>query len=85
VRTERYKYIHYPHGDGTPDRHRAELYDLQNDPGERYNRIDDPAYAAVLQELKAELRRLQEETEALPDRMPLDEGVKTELPEASIR
>jgi len=85
VRTDRYKYVHYPHGDGTPDRHRAELYDLQNDPGERYNRIDDPAYAAVLQELQAELRRLQEETEALPDRMPLDEGVKTELPEASIR
>lgn len=85
VRTDRYKYVHYPHGDGTPDRHRAELYDLQNDPEERYNRIDDPAYAEVLQQLQTELRRLQEETGALPDRMPLDEGVKTELPEASIR
>ena len=35
VRTDEWKYIHYPHGDGAPDRHMAELYDLKNDPGER--------------------------------------------------
>ena len=28
VRTDEWKYIHYPHGDGGPDRHLAELYDL---------------------------------------------------------
>ena len=32
VRTEEWKYIHYPHGDGGPDRHMAELYDLRHDP-----------------------------------------------------
>jgi arylsulfatase A-like enzyme len=85
VRTERWKYVHYPVGDGTDDRHKAELYDLENDPEERYNLIDDPRYASVLEELKQELVRLQEETEALPDQMPLDEGIKTELPEQSIR
>lgn len=85
VRTERYKYVHYPHGDGGPDRHKAELYDIRNDSGERYNLIDDPQYAGVLEELKAKLRQLQEETGGLPDQMPIDEGVKTELPEESIR
>jgi N-acetylglucosamine-6-sulfatase len=34
VRTDRWKYIRYPHGDTTSDRHLAELYDLENDPGE---------------------------------------------------
>lgn len=85
VRTERWKYVHYPTGDGTPDRHKAELYDLQNDPEERYNLIDDPRYQSVLEELRQELLRLQKETDALPDRMPIDEGIKTELPEQSIR
>ncbi|HEV58621.1 MAG TPA: DUF4976 domain-containing protein [Phycisphaerales bacterium] len=85
VRTDRWKYVHYPHGDGGPDRHMAELYDLQEDPGELRNLIHDPAYAQVVVDLKAELHRLQEETGGLPDRMPLDEGVKMELPEESIR
>lgn len=85
VRTERWKYVHYPTGDGTPDRHKAELYDLQRDPAERYNLIDDPGHREILRQLKQELFRLQRETEALPDRMPLDEGIKTELPEATIR
>ncbi|RMF89712.1 MAG: DUF4976 domain-containing protein, partial [Planctomycetota bacterium] len=85
VRTERFKYVHYPHGDGGPDRHKAELYDLKNDPYERHNLIDDPKYADVLARMKKLLHKLQEETGALPDRMPIDEGVKTELPEESIR
>ena len=38
VRTAEWKYVHYPHGDGSPDRHLAELYDLRNDPGE----IEEP-------------------------------------------
>jgi N-acetylglucosamine-6-sulfatase len=85
VRTDRWKYVHYPHGDGKPDRHKAELYDLKHDPGERKNLIDDPAHAELVDRLKAELRRLMQQTGALPDKMPLDEGVKAELPEESIR
>jgi arylsulfatase A-like enzyme len=85
VRTERWKYVHYPTGDGGPDKHKAELYDLLNDPEERHNLIDDPRYQGVLEELKRELKRLQLETDAIPDRMPVDEGIKTELPEQSIR
>lgn len=85
VRTDDWKYIHYPHGDGSPDRHMAELYDLRHDPEERHNLIHDPRYAGVVEHLKAELHRLMEEAGALPDRMPLDEGIKTELPDEKIR
>jgi len=85
VRTDQWKYIHYPHGDGGPDRHKAELYNLKDDPGEAHNLIDDATHAPRLAELKAELERLMKETDALPDKMPLDEGIKTELPEKSIR
>jgi arylsulfatase A-like enzyme len=85
VRTDTWKYVHYPHGDGGPDRHMAELYNLRRDPGERHNLINDPKYASVVEDLEAELARLIRETGAVPDKMPLDEGVKTELPEESIR
>jgi len=85
IRTADWKYVHYPHGDGGPDRHKAELYDLRSDPGELRNLIDDPACAAKLEELQKELDRQMRATGAIPDRMPLDEGVKTELPEKSIR
>jgi len=85
VRTDQWKYIHYPHGDGGPDRHKAELYHLKSDPLETKNLIDDPAHAPKLAELKAELQRLMAAAGALPDRMPLDEGVKAVLPEKSIR
>lgn len=85
VRTDDWKYIHYPHGDGGPDRHKAELYDLKADPHELKNLIDDPRYAGKLAELKAELDRLMRQAGALPDKMPIDEGVKDVLPEKSIR
>jgi N-acetylglucosamine-6-sulfatase len=85
VRTDEWKYVHYPHGDAGPDRHKAELYNLKDDPGERNNLIDDPKFAAKVTELKAELQRLMKQTGGLPDKMPIDEGVKTELPEESIR
>lgn len=55
VRNERYKLIYYP----TIQRHR--LYDLQNDPQELKDLSDQPEYASLLQEMKQELRRLQEE------------------------
>lgn len=85
VRTEEWKYIRYPHGDGGPDRHRAELYHLASDPEETRNLIDDPAHRLRIVELHAELERLQRETEALPDQMPLDEGIKDVLPDLKIR
>jgi N-acetylglucosamine-6-sulfatase len=85
VRTDRWKFIRYPHGDGGPDRHKAELFDLSADPDEARNRIDDPACADVVKQLREELDRLLAATGALPDRMPLDEGVKKELPDARIR
>lgn len=80
VRTEEWKFIHYPHGNGKPDRYKAELYDLKNDPLEMKNLIDDPKHAVKLKELQAELARLQKETGALPDRMPLDGGIKNVMP-----
>jgi len=85
VRTAEWKYIRYPHGDGGPDRHKAELYCLRDDPQELHNLIDDPAQAARVKELQAELQALMAAAGALPDRMPLDEGVKTTLPDPKIR
>jgi N-acetylglucosamine-6-sulfatase len=87
VRTADWKYIHYPHGDGGPDRHMAELYDLKNDPGEDRNLISDPSRAGVLSDLKAELVRLMAATKltADSDRMPIDAGIKKELPDQKLR
>jgi N-acetylglucosamine-6-sulfatase len=85
VRTEGWKFIRYPHGDGSADRHLAELYDLVSDPEERHNLIDDERFDAQEDALRKELDRLQRETGALPDKMPLDEGIKSVLPDAKIR
>lgn len=85
VRTDAWKYVHYPHGDGGPDKHMAELYNLKKDPKELNNLIHDSRYADVVKKLQKELKRLLKDTGALPDQMPIDEGVKTELPEKSIR
>ena len=80
VRTDEWKYIHYPHGDGGPDRYTMELYNVKDDPLEMKNLIDDPKRAANVKELKAELARLMEAAGALPDQMPLDEGIINVLP-----
>nr|MBC8471671.1 DUF4976 domain-containing protein [Planctomycetota bacterium] len=85
VRTDSWKYVRYPHGDGTSDRHMAELYNLKEDPNEKNNLSNDPKYSSHVKELEAELARLLKETGAVDDKMPLDEGVKIELPEESIR
>jgi N-acetylglucosamine-6-sulfatase len=85
VRTDEWKYMHYPTGDGSPDKHMAELYHLASDPGEGRNLISDPAYAGKLKELQNQLTQLLKKAGADPDKMPLDEGIKSELPEQSIR
>jgi N-acetylglucosamine-6-sulfatase len=85
VRTDRFKYIHYPHGDGGPDRHLAELYDLVSDPDETTNLIRRPEYAQTVAHLREELSRLIAEADGLPDTMPLDEGIQQALPAKAIR
>lgn len=85
VRTDDFKYSHYPHGDGMPDRHLAELYDLKNDPEERRNLAADPKYAGKLKEMQAELNRVMAEVGISQDTMPLDEGIKQQLPDQKIR
>lgn len=50
VRTDRWK-LNYLSWD------RSELYDLEKDPGEFQNRIDDPANAGIIKELTAIARR----------------------------
>ena len=87
VRTEEWKYIRYPHGDGSPDRHMDELYDLTKDPKETRNLARVPAHAAVRKKLQDELAALliKEGLTPASDKMPLDEGIKTELPDQKIR
>jgi arylsulfatase A-like enzyme len=87
VRTDEWKYVHYPHGDGGPDRHMAELYNIEFDPEERHNLIGNPKYAGVVMELKDELARLMQRTGLTQanDKMPIDEGIKSELPDKKIR
>jgi N-acetylglucosamine-6-sulfatase len=85
VRTDRWKYIRYPHGDGSPDRHMAELYEIRSDPNETRNLIRDTRYAPVVSQLRRELDRLIREVDGYPDKMPLDQGVKSELPDPTIR
>lgn len=80
VRTDDWKYIHYPHGDGSPDRYTAELYHLTDDPLETRNRVNDPACATKLAELKAELEKLMVRHQAVPDAMPIDGGIINVLP-----
>ena len=58
IRTDRWKYMRYPHGDGGPDRHKAELYDLRTDPKELHNLVDAPEHATLVKRLHAELDRL---------------------------
>lgn len=48
VRTERYRYVEWDHGEKG-----AQLFDYENDPGEKRNLINDPAMAEVVNELKA--------------------------------
>ena len=55
VRTDRYKLIHFYNID------EWELYDLENDPHEMNSVYNEPQYEDVVEELAAELARLQDE------------------------
>ncbi|MCC6509244.1 MAG: sulfatase [Pirellulaceae bacterium] len=87
IRTDRWKLMRYPHGDGSPDKHLVELYDLQKDPQELRNLSGDPAYASRRAELEQQLTALlaAEGLTSESDRMPLDEGIQSRLPDQKIR
>ncbi len=87
LRTDRWKYIRYPHGDGSPDRHMAELYDLQNDPKETKNLAADAKHADLVQSLRKELDQEMANVGLTPktDKMPIDQGIGQELPDEKIR
>jgi N-acetylglucosamine-6-sulfatase len=87
VRTDQWKYIHYPRGDGSPDRHMAELYNLKSDPDERWNLIDDPREQKRVTALRQQLARLMTASGLRPesDAMPIDQGIGKELPDQKIR
>lgn len=85
IRTDRWKYIRYPHGDGSVDKHMAELYDLQNDPGETRNLISHDQHSDLVTQLGLELVELMRQADIEQDTMPMDEGIGSELPDAAIR
>lgn len=64
VRTDRYKLLHFYHlGEW-------ELFDLEKDPQELHSVYNDPAYAAIQQELVQELQRLREQYQVPDDPKP---------------
>ncbi len=62
VRSERYKLIHFYY-----DIDAWEFYDLENDPSEMHNLIDDPASGDVIRTMRAELRRLRKQYQVPPE------------------
>ncbi len=69
IRNYRYKLIHFYHDIDT-----WELYDLQKDPQEMANLIDDPKYKDVVAELKAKLIEKQVELKEQPEIIDLTRG-----------
>ncbi len=87
IRTDEWKFVRYPHGDGSPDKHMAELYNLKRDPIERHNLANVPNHAGIRRQLEQQLADVLAAEGLTPDKdkMPLDQGIKTELPDAKIR
>jgi N-acetylglucosamine-6-sulfatase len=64
----------------------AELYHLESDPGETTNLIGDKKQKATIAKLRKELAgRIAESHPGGNDKMPMDEGIKGELPDEKIR
>jgi arylsulfatase A-like enzyme len=63
------------------------MYDLASDPGELKNLARDPASEGHRASLERQLERTIAEAGLTPekDQMPLDEGIKSALPEQKIR
>jgi N-acetylglucosamine-6-sulfatase len=87
IRTDEWKLIRYPHGDGSSDKHLAEMYNLRTDRSERRNLAAVPQRAAIRRRLEQQLAALLAAEGLTPDqdKMPLDEGIKTALPDQKIR
>ncbi len=71
IRTDRYKYIHY-HGIWDTD----ELYDIENDPEERHNLIDNSEYSKIVKELNTRLFDWLEDTDGMLIPLQRDRGNK---------
>ena len=65
VRTDRFKLIHFYYNVDL-----WELYDLENDPNEMVNQINNPQYSSIVTELKDELVKLQKQYN---DNLPIEE------------
>jgi arylsulfatase A-like enzyme len=68
VRSERYKLIHFYY-----DIDAWEFYDLEKDPSEMHNLIDDPGYQGVIREMRAELERLRKQYQVPPEAVTPDD------------
>ena len=63
------------------------MYDLKSDPGELANLARSTEHASTMERLRTELGALMAAAGLTPqtDKMPLDEGIKKELPAQNIR
>lgn len=59
---EQWKFVHYLQEWTEDDRPRELLFNIQDDPQERINRIDDPACAEVVDRMRRRLQRRMDET-----------------------
>jgi arylsulfatase A-like enzyme len=80
VVTDRYKLVRFDR----PDVDYWELFDLEQDPAELRNVIDDPAYAPVVAQLKQELARLRAELR-VPAEAPREAYGRLNEPPAGVR
>jgi N-acetylglucosamine-6-sulfatase len=71
VRTDRYKFIHY-HGIWDTD----ELYDMQNDPDEMHNLIDEPEHQDLIKKLRIRMYEWLESTGGMQIPLRRDIGFK---------
>jgi arylsulfatase A-like enzyme len=85
IRKGDWKSVAYPRGDNGPLRHMEELYNLAADPTEGQNLAENPSYSNKMKDMRLALATLLEQTGASPDPMPIDQGIRGELPEESIR